>query len=79
MLYDRGCTCMHSHQSCTEFMSFTFICYLTVWGVEPDVTAQTSWLESTGVHGVRQNEAGGNFARKRASVPVVGSLGQTTH
>ncbi len=26
-----------------------FILYLTVWGVEPVVTHQTSWLESTGV------------------------------
>ncbi len=32
-----------------------FIMYLTVWGVEPVVTHQTSWLESTGVCGVRQN------------------------
>jgi len=27
-----------------------FIKYLTVWGVEPVVTHQTSWLESTGVN-----------------------------
>jgi len=27
----------------------SFILYLTVWGVEPVVTHQTSWLESTGV------------------------------
>ncbi len=26
------------------------ILHLTVWGVEPVVTHQTSWLESTGVH-----------------------------
>ena len=25
-----------------------FVLYLTVWGVEPVVTHQTSWLESTG-------------------------------
>jgi len=30
------------------------------------VTHQTSWLESTGVCGVQQNQAGGNSARKRA-------------
>ena len=36
------------------------IIYLTVWGVEPVVTHQTSWLESTGVCGVRQNQAGGS-------------------
>jgi len=33
------------------------ILHLTVWGVEPVVTHQTSWLESTGVCGVRQNHA----------------------
>ena len=27
---------------------FLFIQYLAVWGVEPVVTHQTSWLESTG-------------------------------
>ena len=32
-----GCTRMHSHQSCTEFISFNFISYLTVWGVEPEL------------------------------------------
>ena len=37
-----------------------FIYYLTVWGVEPIVTRQTSWLGSTGVCGVRQNQAGGS-------------------
>ncbi len=26
-----------------------FIKYFAVWGVEPSVTQQTSWLESTGV------------------------------
>ncbi len=34
--------------------------YLTVWGVEPVVTHQTSWLESTGVCGVQQTQAGGS-------------------
>ena len=34
-------------QAC--LISFSFILYLTVWGVEPVVTHQTSWLESTGV------------------------------
>jgi len=43
-----------------------FILYLTVWGVEPVVTHQTSWLESTGVCGVRQGQAGGSSVRKRA-------------
>ena len=28
---------------------FSFILYLTVWGVESVVTHQTSWLESTGL------------------------------
>ncbi len=43
---------------------FHFIYYLTVWGVEPDVTHQTSWHESTNVYDVRQNQAGGRFAQK---------------
>ena len=42
-----------------EGMHSLFISYLTVWGVEPVVTHQTPWLESTGVCGVRQNQAGG--------------------
>ena len=28
---------------------------LTVWGMEPDVTHQTSWLGNTGECGVSQN------------------------
>ena len=36
--------CARLH-SCTSH----FIEFLTVWGVEPDVTHQTSWLESTRV------------------------------
>ena len=43
-----------------------FIVYLTVWGVEPVVTHQTSWLESTIVCRVRQGQAGGSSVRKRA-------------
>ncbi len=35
--------------------SLHFICGLSVWGVEPVVTHQTSRLESTGVCGVQQN------------------------
>jgi hypothetical protein len=38
-------------------ISIYFIHNLTVWGVEPIVTHQTSWLESTGVCGVQQNQA----------------------
>ena len=34
--------------------------YLTAWGVEPVVTHQTSLLDSTGVCGVQQNQAGGS-------------------
>jgi len=33
---------------------FHFMFYLSVWGVEPVVIHQTSWLESTGVCGVQQ-------------------------
>ncbi len=36
------------------------ILYGTVWGSEPVVTHQTSWLESTDACGVRQNQAGGS-------------------
>jgi len=43
-----------------------FIQYLTVWGVEPVVTHQTSWLRSTGVCGVRQTQAGGSSVLERA-------------
>jgi len=42
------CTSMHVVYTSCEF-SFHFISYLTVWGVEPLVPHQTSWLESTGV------------------------------
>ena len=40
--------------------SFHFMLYLAVWGVEPNLIHQTSWLESTGVCGVRQNQNGGS-------------------
>ena len=40
--------------TCTHFLVSFFLLYLTVWGVEPAVTHQTSWLESTGVCGVQQ-------------------------
>jgi len=43
----------------TWFLIFTL--YLTVWGVEPVVTHRTSWLETTGVCGVRQNRAWWEF------------------
>lgn len=46
--------------------SFHFIFGLSVWGVEPVVTHQTSRLESTGVCDVRQKQAGGSSVRKRA-------------
>ena len=38
-----------------------FIWYLKVRGVEPFVTHQTSWLESTGEFDLRQNQAFQNF------------------
>ena len=41
---------------------FVFILCLTVWGVEPDVTHQTSWLGSTGECVVPQN------SRARAAI-----------
>ncbi len=36
---------------------FYFILYLTVWGVEPVVTCQTSWLENAGVNPVKLLES----------------------
>ncbi len=49
-----------------HFVSFHFISYLTVWGVEPVVAHQTSRLESTGVCGAQQKQAGGSSVQKRA-------------
>ena len=43
---------LRNSQVCTLF---GILC-LTVWGVEPDVTHQTSWLGSTGECGVPQNQ-----------------------
>ena len=51
---------MHSLYLQSAAHYIVFILYLTVWGVEPAVTHQTSWLDSTGVYGVRQNQAGGS-------------------
>ncbi len=45
--------------------------HLTVWGVKPVVTHHTSWLEGTGVCGVRQNHAGGSSVRKEPNVPLL--------
>ena len=45
--------CDEQAPACHQVSLCTFIVYLTVWGVEPVVTHQTSWLESTGVYGVR--------------------------
>ena len=38
-----------------EISHVHFITNLMVWGMEPIVTHQTSWLESTGVCGAQQN------------------------
>ena len=50
---------------------------VTVWGVEPDVTHQTSWLGSTGECGVSQQQAGETFAQRRTPCHAVGFLDQT--
>ena len=43
------------YSCCLDAVSlFSFMLYLTIWGVGPIVTHQTSWLESTGVCGVQQ-------------------------
>ena len=41
--------CLHQHACGVNLLGlgFHFIQHLTVWGVEPVVTHQTSWLEST--------------------------------
>ena len=49
---------------------------LTVWGVEPNVTQQTSWLGSTGECGVPQNQVGEHSAQRRARCPSVSSVDQ---
>ncbi len=55
LLYTVGLTrviaCKPQHH--TQMLFIHFILYLTVWGVEPVVTHQTSWLESTGVGAVQ--------------------------
>ena len=51
-----------------SFMSFYT---LTVWGVEPVVTHETSWLESTGLCGVRQSQAGGSSVEREPNVPLL--------
>ena len=45
-----------THQP-THSLTYSLIHSLTVWVVEPVVTHQTSWLESTCVCDVRQNQA----------------------
>ncbi len=35
---------------CDNAFSFFAICYLPVWGVEPIVSHQILWLESTGIY-----------------------------
>ena len=62
-------SCLQGNQvgdATTKERVIPFMRHLAVWGVEPVVTHQTSWLESTGVRGVRQNQAGGTSVRKRA-------------
>ncbi len=48
-----------------------FIQNPTVWGAEPVVTHQTSWLESTGKCGVRQNQAAGSLQLWHNSEAIV--------
>ncbi len=48
--------------------------YITVWGVEPVVTHQTSQLESTGVCGVQQNHAVGSFGLFTSELPVTSRI-----
>ena len=44
--------------------------YLTVWNVEPVVTPETSWLASTGQHGLRHHQAGINCCALQGVGPV---------
>ena len=55
-----------SSDSTQSAVFFLFILCLTVWGVVPDVTHQTSWLGSTGECGVPQNQVGEHFAQRTA-------------
>ena len=48
----------------------------TVWGVEPVMSHQTSWLERTGECDTPQHQAGELSAPTRASCPAAGTLGQ---
>ena len=41
----------HGQSHISRAFSFHFIVNITFWGVEPVVTHQTSWLESTGAFG----------------------------
>ncbi len=50
-----------------------FVSHLTVWGVEPVVTHQTSWLESTGVSGV-QSSCWEVYSVHTNKVPVTGRI-----
>ena len=55
---------------CSESLECFSHYHSTVWGVEPVMTHQTSWLESTGVCGLRQNQAGGSSVQKRSFIPT---------
>ena len=66
-----SCKLLSNTVSGTVFFSFFSILCLTVWGVEPVVTHQTSWLGSTGQRGVRQNQAGGSSVQKESDVPLL--------
>jgi len=53
----------HALQRRPSFAFFPFYNF-SVWGVEPVVTHQTCWLKSTGVCGVREQQAGGTPMRR---------------
>ena len=59
-----------------HYNSFRFIPYNLVC-VEPLVTHQSSWLETTGVCGV-QKPTWLEFSSKQSLCPAVGNLGQIT-
>ena len=68
-----SCYCSLCHSCSGQSLQLSISNYhLTVWGVEPVVTQQTSWLEGSDVCGLRQKRQkplNGRLARKEPKVP----------
>ena len=71
MLTAKPAVTHHPWQLCHPELPLFFISYLTVWGVEPVVTHQTSWLESTGAQVVcNKTKLVGVLFEKGPNVPL---------